>query len=407
MVYIQREIKERFQKIEKVYKIIALVGARQSGKTTFLKENSKTSESGYVLFDDPDAREMFEQDIKKFESQYLNNTLTILDEVQSCKDAGRKLKYLTDSGYKLWITSSSETILSKEVLSYLVGRVSIIRMYPFSLSEFLTANNQNQTTEKILQRMIYEHCIYGGYPKIVLTKDKETKEIILGDLYQTMILKDIARTFSIENINSLESFVKYLSHNLGGLVSYESLQSTLNISFQTVKKYLGAMEKSHLIFSVLPFYRNKLKEISKQPKVYFIDTGLRNYISKEYPSNGKLTGQLFENYVLSELLKSGFSPKYWRTKTKSEVDFIIETPRSNQIIPIEVKLNPDEKITKSLKTFIETYSPNKAIIVNYQGITKKQEYKYKDNKNKEKNKDKSCKIIFTDILGMKKEIIKE
>ncbi|MGC9309382.1 MAG: ATP-binding protein [Candidatus Nanoarchaeia archaeon] len=387
--YIERDIRERFNKISKTYKIIALVGARQAGKTTFLKNKIKQSNAEYVFFDDPDAIELFEQDIKKFESQYLNKEITILDEVQNCKAAGKKLKYLADSGYKLWITSSSEIILSKEILSHLVGRVSILKLYPFSITEFLRARNQKQTTKKLLQREIYNHCLYGGYPKIVLTNDIETKKIINEDLYQTMVLKDIANTFSIDDIESLKRFVKYLSHNIGGQISYEKISSNLNLSFQTIKKYLQAMEKSYLIYNVTPFYQNKIKEISKQPKIYFIDTGLRNHIAKQYPSS--LTGELFENYIFSELLKSGHEPKYWRTKNKSEVAFIIET--NNSLIPIEVKLKAQQP-RKSLRNFIRTYNPKKAIIVNYEGINKK-------------IKQDKCQIIYADVLNLLQHIREE
>ena len=127
-MYIEREIKNKFDKILKSYNMIAVVGARQSGKTTFLKMQMERFNSSYVLFDDPDARSFFEEDIKKFEKQFMNGyNLSVLDEVQYCNDAGRKLKYLVDSGRNIWITSSSEIILSKDILSFLVG-LSLIHM---------------------------------------------------------------------------------------------------------------------------------------------------------------------------------------------------------------------------------------------------------------------------------------
>jgi len=94
-MYVERDIVTIFNKLKDTYGIIALVGARQAGKTTFLKEQMKLHPSTYVLFDDPDAREMFNEDIKKFEMQYMNEfELSVLDEVQYCQDAGGKLKYL-------------------------------------------------------------------------------------------------------------------------------------------------------------------------------------------------------------------------------------------------------------------------------------------------------------------------
>ncbi|RLF27523.1 MAG: AAA family ATPase [Thermoplasmata archaeon] len=388
-MYVERDIQSKFDKISKNYNLVAVVGARQSGKTTFLKKQIENKNSSYVLLDDPDARSLFDEDIKKFEKQYISEyKVSVLDEVQCCKDAGRKLKYLVDSGYKLWITSSSETILSKEVLSFLVGRVSIIRLFPFSLKEFLTAWSQKELTPKILQRMVWEHTTYGGYPRVVLTEEIDMKKTILSDLYDTMLLKDVARTFSIDNIRSLENFSRYLAFSIGEIMSYDKISSDLDISFQTVKKYLDAMEKSYLIYRVSPFFTNKKKEIIKQPKLYFVDTGLRNIITKRFEIN--IDGKLFENYVLTELLKMGFTPKYWRTKTKTEVDFIIEI--ENNVIPVEVKIQAEiGKIERSMRAFIETYKPKKAIVVSFKG-------------EKGKVRINGCNVIYTDILNLGKQI---
>jgi hypothetical protein len=383
-MYIEREINKNFRKIAEAYSVIALVGPRQAGKTTFLKEHAKGLKSNYLLFDDPDIRNLFEQDIKKFEKQYLENSeVYFLDEVQYCKEAGRNLKYLADKGKKMWITSSSEIILGKEVLSFLVGRVSVLKLYPLSLNEFLKFKNQKELTKQILQRSIWEHITYGGYPKVVITEDTDLKKTILRDLNTTMVLKDIANTFSIEDINSLEEFSKYLSLNIGSLISYEEVSNNLKISFQTVKKYLDAMEKSYLILKVPPFFRNKVKEITKQPKIYFIDTGLRNLITKNFDS--ELDGKLFENYIASELVKAGFTLKHWRTKSKAEVDFVIE--KDKELIPIEVKINSFDKIERSLQSFIEDYKPKRAFIVTYKGENRSIEFK-------------GCKIFFTDVLNL-------
>ncbi len=386
-MYIEREIKNRFDKIFKSYNMVAVVGARQAGKTTFLKKQMGQYKSSYVLFDDPDARALFEEDIKKFELQYIQgNELTVLDEVQYCKDAGRKLKYLVDSGRKLWITSSSEIILAKEILSFLVGRVSIMKLFPFSFDEFLIAQGQKTVTSKIIQRAIWEHMRYGGYPKVVLTKDTEMKKTILADLYETMLLKDIARTFAIDDIRTLEEFSKYLAQSIGNLLSYDDFSSSLHVSFQTIKKYLDAMEKSYLIMRVYPYFTNKLKEIVKQPKLYFVDTGLRNTIIKDF--NVESNGKIFENYVFSELLKLGIIPKYWRTKSKAEVDFIIE--KEKEVIPIEVKLRLDsDKIKRSMRSFINQYHPKTGFVITYKG-------------KKGIKKINGCNVHFVNIVNLKR-----
>ncbi|UCE38322.1 MAG: ATP-binding protein [Thermoplasmata archaeon] len=384
-MYVKRDLKEHFSSVSESYNMIAVVGARQAGKTTFLKEQMKKYDSSYVLFDDPDARALFDEDVKKFEMQYIEgHELSVLDEVQHCRDSGSKLKYLVDTGRKLWITSSSEILMSKEILFYLVGRVSIVRLYPFSHSEFIKAKKQKATTITISKRMVWEHMTYGGYPKVVLTKDPNMKKIILRDLYETMILKDVARTFSISDMNALEQLSRYLAINTANLISYDNTTKTLGITFPTLKKYLDAMEKSYFIVRVKPYFTNKNKELTKQPKIYFLDCGLRNIIIDDFPV--KPDGKVFENYVFSEVIKAGYIPKYWRTKSKVEVDFVLE--HKKDVIPIEVKVSEGSySIDKSLHSFINNYKPKKAYIVFYEG-------------KKGTKKVNGCKVSFVDMAGL-------
>ena len=364
-MYIDRDITATFEKAERLAPIVAIVGPRQAGKTTFLRHHMQQRKANYLLFDDPDIKRIFDEDIKKFEQQWITGyDVSVLDEVHYGEHPGKKLKYLADTGKKLWITASSEVLLGKHVLSYLVGRVSILKLYPFSLHEILKAKKISIPDALLLQRTVWEHIIYGGYPKVVLTEDRESKELLLRELYDTMILKDIALSFSIENVKSLEEFARYLAINNGSIISYATLSQTLGLSFTTIKKYLAAMEKSYLIVTIPPYYTNKNKEITKQPKIYFLDTGLRNTVAKV----NNVDGKLFENYILSELVKLGFSPKYWRTKMKAEVDFIIEV--GSEKIPIEVKMTAD-KVEKSMHSYITTYGPQKALVITYKGKRKK------------------------------------
>lgn len=214
------------------------------------------------------------------------------------------------------------------------------------------------------ERCVWEHATYGGYPRVVTTSDPALKKRLLQDLLETMLLKDVVLTFSIANLRSLEACVRYLAARPGALLSYESMTSSLNLSFATLKKYLDALEQSYLTVTINPFFTNRRKELVKRPKVYFLDTGLRNAVSRRFED--ELEGGLFENYVLGELLKMGFRPRFWRTKAKAEVDFVVETKVG--IVPVEVKLqaHPD-RITRSLRSFIRTYRPAQGLVVCYRG----------------------------------------
>ncbi len=365
MMYVRRDIEEKFLKIAGRYPVVALVGPRQAGKTTMLKNLMKGYNASYVLFDDPDARRLFDEDIKKFEVQYIEGyEIAVLDEIQYCRDAGSKLKYLADTGHRIWVTSSSEILLSKDVLSYLVGRVAILRLYPFSIHEFARAKGYRTVDEVIAKRIIWEHALYGGFPKVVIEDNVEMKKEYLRNLHETMLLRDVTRTFSIDNIGAVERLSRYIAINSGAIFSYTNAANTVGISYQTVRKYLDAMVKSQIAVEVPPFFTNRTREISKQPKVYFLDTGLRNSVVGMYPMD--MNGELFENYVLSELVKMGFKPKYWRTKEKAEVDFIVE--KDGIVIPIEVKLKATtEKVERGLRSFIEKYSPETAVVISYSG----------------------------------------
>ncbi len=360
-MYIERDLAEIFGILNEHYSIIALVSPRQSGKTTLLK-NRKVNQLNCLLFDDPDIKRIFEEDIKLLERQFLNkNRIEILDEIQVVNNTGQKLKYLVDTGYKLWLTASSEIILNQKVLSFLVGRISILRLFPFNIFEFLRAKNIFIDDQVLINREIKEHIKFGGYPKVILTDLIEVKKTILKDLRETIVLKDIAYSFSINDITTLERMIEYLAANVGSILNYGSINQVLKISFPTIKKYLDAIEKSYIIYLIKPFFSNKNKELAKQPKVYFIDNGILNQTLKNYEINGLI----FENYVFTEILKAGFEPKYWRNKHKNEIDFVIE--KEKQIIPVEVKLTFHQKIESGFKIFIKEYKPEVAYIIILEG----------------------------------------
>ena len=384
-MYIDRDITEVFERQNEVQKMIAVVGPRQSGKTTFLQHMMRGRSANYILFDEPVTRDLFESDLKRFDVQHLaGHGVTVLDEVQYCEGAGSRLKYLVDAGRRLWITASSEIILCKEVLAFLVGRVGIVRLYPFNLGEFMRAKGLKVSTPSIIRDSVVEHMTYGGYPQSVFAGSSGAKLDLLKDLYTTMILKDVSRTFSIEDLDALENLTRYLAATPGAIVEYKSLGTALGISYKTLRKYLDALERGYLIRSVPPFSTNRAKEIVKQPKVFFLDNGLRNAVLGEFPMEAD--GRAFENYVLTELVKMGYEPRHWRTKGKNEVDFVIR--KGSSVVPIEVKLAARSgEVERGLHTFISTYKPRVAFVVYLNGsrLVKKVE---------------GCSVAFMDIEGL-------
>lgn len=384
-MYIDRNIEPWFKKVTSVYDMITLIGPRQAGKTTFLQNMAKKNNASYMSFNDPIAREMFEQDIALFEKQYISKTdPTVLDEIGYCKDPGLGLKFLVDNGNKLWVTSSSEILIGKEVLSYLVGRTSVMRLYQFNIHEFMRARKIRSVTNTVLKRTIQEHAGYGGYPHVVMTGDIEMKRLILNDLVETMVLKDVVLNFSISDERALSKCLRYLANLSGHILQYKTMTNDMEISFKTLKKYIEAFEKSYLIVLVEPFFSKKNKELVKHPKIFFYDTGLRNAIVNEHSK--QIDGPLFESYVVTELIKAGYSLKYWRTKAGSEVDLVVE--KGNETVPIEVKLtNRDLAVGKGFRSFIRAYGAKKGFVVAF-------------NIDKGNRKVDKCNVIFCDVLAL-------
>ncbi|MFH1564524.1 MAG: DUF4143 domain-containing protein [bacterium] len=177
----------------------------------------------------------------------------------------------------------------------------------------------------------------------------------------------------IENESNFIKLVKLLAAQIGNLINIAELSSLINTDRYTVQRYLSILEKTFVIYNLSPFFTNARQEIVKNPKIYFIDTGLRNSglenFSKPFESRGD-KGALLENVILKELLLFKYNNvnlKFWRSKQKAEVDFIIE--KGLDICPLEVKSNCNGKMEQSLSGFIARYNPKRAFVVNldYQG----------------------------------------
>jgi len=365
-----RHAEKTFRKLDATHPIVAVVGPRQAGKTTFLKEQmAQPGRTTYTTLDDISAKALFDESPEKFARQHLDMQKTnIIDEAQYGKEAGIKLKHWADSGYKLWISASSQSLLESNVLSFLAGRVGLMTLYGFDLSETLEAKNLKAYTPAQMDDTVWQHATYGSYPRAVLTSDPEEKKLILKNLFTTVLLKDVFASFGIQDQNTLERLARFLATNMATELNHQTAASHLSVTAATVRKYVDALEKSYLVKRCPPFFTNKNLELVKQPKLYFIDTGMRNAILDDYPSGLQNNGRLYENYLFSEITKTGQAVQYWKSKSQAEVDFIIQ--RHGKPIPIEAKLYAPTTVPRSLQSFIEKYRPENAYIACYQGDEK-------------------------------------
>jgi len=397
MVYIERDIEKEVEKWLDSREIIAIRGPRQSGKTTFIlriKEILKgkgveDERIHYISFEDDLVRLKFEEGVKEFLEFYLTSDKKhyfLLDEVQYIKDVGKKLKLVFDTfdNTKLIITGSSSFDLTS-LGSYLVGRIIFFNLHPFSFSEFLKTKDKryinlyntlkiNLESEEIdikktvfldeLNKLLHEYLTYGSYPRIVLEKVIGKKRDLLKNLFITYIEKDIVAMYGIKYREKVVKLLKAVASISGGVVNYEILSMYSGLKYHEVRDILPLLEDSFVIFIVKPFYKNLMNELRKNPKIYFVDYGMRNYLLENFENIS--FDFLYENFIHNEL-KRNYRVNYWRTTAKTEVDFTLEYKKD--IIPIEVKVKP--KITRSFRSFIQHYNPEKAFIMGLNAVDKK------------------------------------
>jgi len=377
--YIHRILEKKIEAYLNKREIIAIVGARQCGKTTlmgYIFDKIKNKNKKFITFEDRDILELFVKDIKGFVEKYIKGTdFLFIDEFQYAKQGGKQLKFIYDTEKtKIIISGSSATDLSVQGIKYLVGRIFAFRLDPFSFEEYLRFKDQrlyniyikNSLSTPIIKEInkyYDEFVVYGGYPRVALSEDNNEKEEILKNIYNTYFLKEIKEILQLHDDFKLSKLIKLLALQTGGLTNYNELCLATGFDYKDLLKNLNILKKTFVCLESRPFFTNKKKELVKIPKIYFLDNGFRNYIIKNFQKLEDRTdsGSLNENFIASELVKKEIELKYWRTKVGAEVDFIIE--KNGEIKPIEAKsvLN-SQKITRSFRNFMELYKPKKGFI---------------------------------------------
>ncbi len=344
-------------------KAILLLGARQVGKSTLIKQllTNHDEKVMYLNGDDSDVRAMFENATSTgLQLIFGNNKIIVIDEAQRIKNIGLALKIAVDNfpERQIIVTGSSSLDLSNELNEPLTGRKYQYYLYPISFTEM--TEHTSFIEEK---RLIPHRMVYGYYPEIVT---KPTEEIdILTLLTESYLYKDL---FMLENIKKhtvFERLLQALALQLGNEVSYNEIGSLIGSDKETVEKYIDLLEKSFVIFKLSSLSRNARNEIKKGKKIYFYDNGIRNAIIKNYnPLNLRTdTGALWKNFVISERLKANQYKRnyanyfFWRTLDQKEVDFIEE--RGGKLYGYEFKWN----ITKKYKppALFKEYYPESEI----------------------------------------------
>ncbi|MFB6181945.1 MAG: ATP-binding protein [Candidatus Magasanikbacteria bacterium] len=391
---------------------IAIKGPRQAGKTTLLKDIIKDkliNERGIdekavdvINFENRNLVDNFEDEplnfIKTRLSDQPGKNYILIDEYQYVDDGGQKLKLIYDELHedvKIIITGSNSLELTDESARYMVGRMFSLYLSPLTFKEFLFSKNDNvvrnfdmknekiknfffeedsveieqkQDTYPKIENFFEEYAVFGAYPAVVTAQKEETKQDILQQIVNTYIEKDIIRLLKQGEVKKFRKLLKLVSVQTGNLLNYEQITSNLDIHFKKVKKLLSLMEETFLIKRIKPLHENMTTELKKQPKVYFLDMGLRNFLTSNFNDLDLRTdkGEIVKSMILSDIYynqKDKADIFYWRTKAGAEVDFIIR--KGSDLYPIEVKYKKMKNlnITKSVLSFIKNYDPERFLIL--------------------------------------------
>lgn len=386
-----REIFSAIKKALLKDEFIILTGARQTGKTCLLIMlknflEAKGRACYYFNLENPAYLKLLNKhpyNIFELMPDSKSKQYVFIDEIQYLNNPTNFLKLLYDEKreqIKIIASGSSAFYIDKKFKDSLVGRKFLFEIYPLNFDEFLVFNQENELLERKNKKLsVYykekliklwnKYLIYGGYPKVVLAGSDDSQRIILEDIASSYIKKDISDA-GIKNVDKYFSLLKIIAGQTGELLNSQELANTLNIAHKTVEEYLYTMKKSYQIALVKPYYKNLRKELTKMPKAYFYDLGLRNLLLNNFnPINKRADkGAYLENIVFREFLgttKDINKIKFWRTQDKKEIDFVI----GNEAF--EIKFNLREAKEGKYKQFKNFYPDIKLEFLTYDGLLQK------------------------------------
>ncbi|MDR0957157.1 MAG: ATP-binding protein [Candidatus Nomurabacteria bacterium] len=330
---INRDITSKIMELTNKYSIVSVLGPRQSGKSTLLKDTFQDYK--YVTLEDIDERTMANEDPRGFLQKY--DTKIIIDEAQYAPEIFSYLQTKTDQDKidgQYILSGSQNFLLLKSISQSLAGRVGINTLLPLSYSEI----SKTRSTYSI-----YDIIYRGSYPRIY-DKDINPTEYY-EDYLRTYLDRDVNELLHVREIATFNKFLQLCALRVGQILNVSSLSSDCGISIETANSWLSILESSYIIFRLQPYFKQTTKRLIKSPKLYFYDTGLLCYLlnitTAKIVSVSHNYGNLFENFIISELSKKYYNQKrdpklyFWRDSNGKEVDLIDETNYDVKIYEIK------------------------------------------------------------------------
>lgn len=346
-----------------------LIGPRRAGKTTLGKYlcheliyQKRFKQLLYLNCDLSEVRDWLKsplfitEALKQFK---LEAPIIFIDEVQRLSSPGLLLKTIADLALpiKMIATGSSQLEIKSHVQEHLTGRNFSSLVLPLSFREWDAAAH--------LEALL----LYGAYPQII---NSPQKELLLAQIYQDYINKDIVGFLKLAQPDSFQKLLGLIAHSSGQLVNYNQLAMDCQVSVTLIRHYLAVLEQTYVIAKVTPFVGNKRTELTSNPVLYFIDNGFRNFALKNFHDLPSRTdaGLLVQGLVFQEIYKHisqnflNYTVHYWRTKSGAEVDFVIHK-NDTDFIPVEVKYQnmSSASISRGYRSFLQAYQPKLAVVI--------------------------------------------
>ncbi|MFM9950061.1 MAG: ATP-binding protein [Saprospiraceae bacterium] len=331
---IPRIAAEKVKSLAKSFKAVAIIGARQSGKTTLAM--SCFPDKTYVSLENPDTRNFALEDPRNFLKKYQNGA--ILDEVQRTPELLSYLQQILDESEekgKFILTGSNNFLLQEKITQSLAGRAAYIDLLPFSISEMESIPHALDDLNTVMFK--------GGFPPV--QADRIAPNDWFGAYLRTYVERDVRQIKNVSNLLLFEKMLSLCAGRIGQMLNYSNLANEIGMDVKTIQAWIGILQAGYHVFLLPPYFQNFNKRIVKTPKLYFYDTGLACYLlqisSPEQLFQHPYRGAIFENFIVSELLKNRFNQGkrsnlyFWRDSTGNEMDVVID--EGIYLHPIEIK----------------------------------------------------------------------
>ena len=360
MKIIPRTLAHTITRAAKTFPAVVITGPRQSGKTTLLRHMFGDTHRFYSL-EDLDVRDRVQRDPRAFLAEC--GRPVVIDEVQYAPRLLSYLKTEIDNDRKPgnWILTGSQNFaLMAGVSQSLAGRAAVLTLLPFSFREANFLGDLDISMEGILASLgggkpetthfqekhpnIWDFLLRGSYPEPCANPEVD-RQLWCSGYVQLYLERDVRQILNVSDLSVFERFLQLTAARTAQILNFSELARDVGVTMPTIKKWIGVLEASYLVFLLPPYFKNYGKRLVKNPKLYFLDTGLATYLLKIHARDalvhGPLAGALFETLVVGEWVKEFFHrgerlPLYfWRSHDDLEVDLLIE--RNGKLFPIEIK----------------------------------------------------------------------